>query len=109
MEISRHQASMCAALADYHRVLLLYAMADEPQSVSQLARRVGLSQPAVSRHLRIMRENKVVWAERHGKFIYYIVTDDRIVQAMDLLRSSLIDQMQHEDFAAYTAHQRPPI
>jgi DNA-binding transcriptional ArsR family regulator len=109
VEISRHQASMCAALADYHRVLLLYAIVDEPQSVSQLAERVGLTQPAVSRHLRIMREGKVVSAKRHGKFIYYIVTDDRIVQGLDLFRNSLIDQMQHEDFAAYTAHQRPPV
>jgi DNA-binding transcriptional ArsR family regulator len=109
VEISRHQASMCAALADYNRVLLLYAIVDEPQSVSQLAQRVGLTQPAVSHHLRIMRESKVVSAERHGKYVYYSVTDDRIVQAMDLFRSSLIDQMQQEHSDAHTAHQRPPV
>jgi DNA-binding transcriptional ArsR family regulator len=109
VEISRHQASMCAALADYHRVLLLYAMADEPQSVSQLAQRVGLTQPAVSRHLRIMREGKVVSAHRHGKYIYYIVTDNRIVQGLDMFRSSLIEQMQQEDLVAHNAHQRPPV
>jgi DNA-binding transcriptional ArsR family regulator len=109
MEISHRQADVCAALADYHRMMLLYAVADTPRSVSDLVRRVGLSQPAVSRHLRIMRESGVVMAERRGKSIFYIVTDRRIVQAMDLLRSSLAEQMQQQGEAAHTAAQRPPV
>ncbi|MEO8610846.1 MAG: metalloregulator ArsR/SmtB family transcription factor [Chloroflexota bacterium] len=109
MEISHRQADICAALADYHRMLLLYAVADNPQSVSELVRRVGLSQPAVSRHLRIMRESGVVVAERRGKSIFYIVTDRRIIQAMDLLRSSLSEHMQQQGEAAHIAAQRPPV
>ncbi len=109
MEISHRQADVCAALADYHRMMLLYAVADKAQSVSELVRRVGLSQPAVSRHLRIMRESGVVVAERRGKSIFYIVTDRRIIQAMDLLRTSLSEQMQQQSEAAQSAAQRPPV
>jgi DNA-binding transcriptional ArsR family regulator len=109
MEISHRQAEVCAALADYHRMMLLYAVADTPRSVSDLVRRVGLSQPAVSRHLRIMRESGVVVAERRGKSIFYIVKDRRIVQAMDLLRTSLSEQMQQQGEVAHTAAQRPPV
>ena len=109
MEISQRQAEVCAALADYHRMMLLYAVADTPQSVSELVRRIGLSQPAVSRHLRVMRESGVVIAERRGKSIFYFVKDRRIIQAMDLLRSSLTEQMQQQGKAAQTAAQRPAI
>jgi ArsR family transcriptional regulator len=109
MEISRRQAEMCSALADQHRLLLLYAMADQPRSVSELVSRVGLSQPAVSRHLRIMRDSGLVTTERQGKCIYYFPIDGRIVQAMDLLRAILTEQMQRQGSAASIATQRPPV
>jgi ArsR family transcriptional regulator len=109
MEISRRHAEMCSALADKHRLLLLYAMADEPRSVSELVSRVGLSQPAVSRHLRIMRESGLVSTERHGKCIYYFPVDGRIIQAMDLLRAILTEQMQRQGNAASSATQRPLV
>jgi ArsR family transcriptional regulator, zinc-responsive transcriptional repressor len=107
MKISHRHAEMCKALADMHRLLLLYATADQPCSVSELVERVGLSQPAVSRHLRIMRESGVLSAERHGKSMHYFPTDPRIVQAMDLLRSILTEQMQKQGNTASSASQRP--
>ena len=109
MEISQRHAEMCAALADLHRLLLLYALVDEPQSVTELVQRIGLSQPAVSRHLRIMRESGIVVAERRGKSSYYFVTDQRIVQAMDMLRTILTEHMQEQGSVALSAAHRPTI
>jgi ArsR family transcriptional regulator len=109
MEISQRQADVCDALSDRNRLLLLYAMAEKPCSVSELVARIGLSQPTVSRHLRIMRESGVVSAERHGKLIYYCPTDRRIVEAMDLLRTVLTDQMGRQGDAARSATLRPPV
>lgn len=109
MEISVRQAAVCAALGDYHRLLLLYAVAAEPRSVGDLAQRLGLSQPTVSHHLRILRERKVLTTERRGKSIYYFPADPRIVEAMDLLRAALTDQMQEQGTMAANAALRPPV
>ena len=109
MEISQRHAELCGALADKHRLLLLYALADNPKSVTELVQRIGLSQPAVSRHLRIMRQSGIVSAERRGKSIYYFVTDQRIVRAMDMLRTILTEQMQEQGDAAHQAALRPVI
>lgn len=109
MEISQRHADMFASLGDVSRLLLLYAMADEPRSVSELVARVGLPQPTVSRHLRIMRQSGVVSAERHGRSMYYFPTDTRIVQAMDLLRGVLTEQMQRQGDLAHDAMNRPPV
>ncbi|MBI5670911.1 MAG: winged helix-turn-helix transcriptional regulator [Chloroflexi bacterium] len=109
MEISQRHADMCAALGDISRLLLLYAMADEPRNVSELVARVGLSQPTVSRHLRILRDSGLVNAERRGKLIYYYPTDRRIVEAMDVLRLVLTEQMQQQGNAARSATIRPPV
>ena len=109
MEISQRQSDMCAALGDIHRLLLVYAVADGPRNVSQLVKRIGLSQPAISRHLRILRECGVVKAERRGREIYYSPADERIIPALDLLRSIQTDNFQKQGTAAALASQRPSV
>jgi DNA-binding transcriptional ArsR family regulator len=109
MEITQRQADMCAALGDIHRLLLVYAVADEPRNVTELVRRIGLSQPAISRHLRILRESGVVAAERRGRSIYYSPADERIIPAIDMFRSILADQFQKQSTAAATAGMRPQV
>jgi DNA-binding transcriptional ArsR family regulator len=108
MEISQRQADMCAALGDVHRLLLVYAVANEPRNVSDLVRRIGLSQPAISRHLRILRECGVVTAERRGRSIYYAPADPRIVPALDALRCILTDQLKKQGAAAASG-ARPEV
>lgn len=109
MKVSQHQAEICAALGDIHRLLLLYALVDNPKSVGELVQRVGLPQPTVSRHLRILRESGVVSTERHGKAIYYFPTDRRIFEVMDLLRAISTDQMRRQGDAAHQATPRPVV
>ncbi len=109
MQISQRQAEISAALGDVHRLLLLYALEDEAQSVSELVERVGLSQPSVSRHLRILREAGIVCADRRGKSIYYCPADRRIYAVIDLLRAISTDQMQRKGDVAYRAAPRPHV
>ncbi len=109
MEVSQRQVEMCAALGDVNRLLLLYALADDPQNVGELAARVGLPQPTVSHHLRILRESGVVDAERRGKLMVYFPVDARIFQVLDLLRAISINQMQKQGDAAQSAAPRPTL
>ncbi len=109
MEISQRHAEMCSALGDIHRILILYALAERKHNVSELVTRLGLSQPAVSRHLKILRECGVVSATRQGKAVYYFPADARIVEAMDLLRAVLTDQSRSQGRIARQAKQRPAI
>jgi DNA-binding transcriptional ArsR family regulator len=96
MELIQHQAELCGVMADEHRLLMLYALAQKAHNVSQLAALLGLSQPSTSRHLKILRQGRVVTVRRQGKLVYYSLSDPRIIQALDLLRLVLLDQMKHE-------------
>lgn len=109
MKISQRQAAVCAALGDYHRLLLLYAVATEPRSVSDLVQRLGISQPTVSHHLRVLREQGIVSSERRGRSVYYRPSDPRIIEALDLLRAILTDQMHQQGTLAAQAAARPPV
>lgn len=109
MEITHRHAALCGSLADYHRILMLYALSEHPYNVSELAGKLGLSQPTVSRHLKILRDCGAVSGHRRGKSMYYLPADPRILQALDLLRAVLTDQMIHQGKAADSAAHRPAI
>ncbi|MGZ9201673.1 MAG: ArsR/SmtB family transcription factor [Caulobacteraceae bacterium] len=49
-----------AALAEPHRRAVVDLLAERPRSAGELAERAGLAAPAMSRHLRALREARVV-------------------------------------------------
>jgi ArsR family transcriptional regulator len=93
-EITQLHADICSALADPRRILILYALAERPRNVSDLAGDVGISQPAASRHLNILRERGMVNAQRDGQSVVYQLADERTIQALDLLRAILGDNLK---------------
>jgi DNA-binding transcriptional ArsR family regulator len=94
-EVSQMHAEICAGLADPTRILILYALADGRQNVTQLADSLNMSQPTVSRHLKVLRDRGMVVADRLGAVVQYRLTDQRLIQAMDLLRAVLRDNLAH--------------
>ena len=92
-EITRLHADMCSALADPSRILLIYALAEKPYCVSDLAIAVGISQPAASRHLKILRETGLVRTVRQGPSVEYSLTDARLIEALNILRAVLRDRI----------------
>ena len=90
-EVTRLHAEICSALADPSRILILYALADKPFTVNELANELGFSQPTTSRHLKILREHELVTAVRQGANVEYSLSDLRLITALDLLRAILRD------------------
>jgi DNA-binding transcriptional ArsR family regulator len=88
-EITTLHADMCSALADPTRILILYALSERPRCVNELVQDLEVNQPAVSRNLKILRERGLVRFERQGPNLLYSLTDDRLIQALDLLRAVL--------------------
>ena len=56
-----------AALADDTRMQIVEALAVDDRSVSELVELFPISQPAISRHLRLLRESGVVTVHPNGK------------------------------------------
>ena len=92
-EVTQLHADICSALADPSRILLLYALVDQPRTVNELISDVNISQSATSRHLKVLRERGLVSATRLGQSIEYSLTDPRIIEALDLLRAVLRDSL----------------
>lgn len=95
-EIDLLHAHVCQALADPKRILILYALADAPRYVSELAESLGVPQPTISRHLKVLRERSLVTTERDGAAVYYSLTDRRVIEALDLLRAVLVNTLTQQ-------------
>ncbi len=95
-EIYQLHSSLCHGLADPTRILILYALQEAPLNVTELSQRLELPQPTTSRHLKVLRDRGMVIARREAQSVYYSVTDDRIMQALDLMRSVLADLLQDQ-------------
>jgi ArsR family transcriptional regulator len=95
LEVSQLEANLCFALADPTRILILYALDEQPRNVTELTNELGITQPTTSRHLKILRDRGLVNTTRQGVSITYQLTDRRLIQALDLLRSVLRDRITH--------------
>jgi DNA-binding transcriptional ArsR family regulator len=60
-----------AALAEPHRREILDLLRDGERSVSDLVARLGLSQPGVSKHLRVLRDAGMVDVRAEGRRRWY--------------------------------------
>ncbi|TAH51267.1 MAG: ArsR family transcriptional regulator [Chloroflexota bacterium] len=94
-EIDVLHANICDALADPKRIAMLYALRDGATTVNQLAEMVELPQATVSRHLKILRERRLVQARREGMNVYYSLTNEKVLNALDLLRQVLNENLAH--------------
>jgi len=94
-EISQLEADFCSALSDPNRLLLLYALNDGPRNVTELTNELNLNQPTASRHLKVLREHGLVHTTRQGTTITYEISDRRLIQALDLLRSVMRDRLAY--------------
>lgn len=56
-----------AALADPTRCRVLEMLHERPMPVHELAAAFSISRPAISRHLRVLREAALVREEKHGR------------------------------------------
>jgi DNA-binding transcriptional ArsR family regulator len=92
-EIRELHAQFCQALADPTRIILLYTLAESPRNVGELAAELKLSQPNVSRHLKVLRERGMVDATREGANVVYSLADKRVIKALDLMREMLSDHL----------------
>lgn len=71
-------AELLRALANTHRLAIVAELNDGPRCVHQLVEALGVSQPLVSQHLRILRASHLVHAERRGREIAYSLGDEHV-------------------------------
>src|SRR3972149_2636358 len=86
-------AEICKTLSNSTRLMILNSLRDGEKSVNELAELVGAQQANVSQHLAVLRQRGVVATRKHGANIYYSVANPKIIQACDMIREVLFEQL----------------
>jgi len=99
-----------AALADPHRRATIELLRERPRAAGELARAVGLAPPAMSRHLRTLRQGGIV-EESHPAFDarvrIYALRAEPMIELMRWLEET--ERLWSEQLAAFKAHvERSP-
>jgi ArsR family transcriptional regulator len=70
------------------RYQIIQALLKGQKTVNQIVKIVGLSQPAVSQHLKCLKTFNLVVDERKGQEVYYSVNTEHM---LELLKSMTMD------------------
>jgi ArsR family transcriptional regulator len=76
-------AELFRALSDTSRIKLMAALVDGETNVGALAAAAGISESAVSHHMRHLRQLRMVHARKEGRQVFYSLDDQHII---DLFR-----------------------
>lgn len=88
-ELAQLTATLCHALNDPKRLLILHALAAGPASVGALATAVEATVANVSQHLAVLRERGLVDSSREGLNVIYSLRYPELIDAIGDLRAIL--------------------
>lgn len=95
-ELDELVASMCKALNDSKRLLLLYALRNGPYTVGELCEVIEAPQSNTSQHLAVLRDRGLVEAERQGNKVEYSLRHPKVLEAIDMLRGVMSDELERQ-------------
>jgi ArsR family transcriptional regulator len=92
-ELIALHARICKGIADPKRLLIINALRNGEQSVMELCDGLHLPQANVSQHLAVLRDRGLVSTRRDAQRVFYSLTSMKIIEAIDLLREVMAEQM----------------
>lgn len=104
--IYAYHAEMCKVLSHPKRLELINVLRDREMNVTCLSRRLGLAPGNLSQHLAMMRERHILIARKEGNVVYYRIANPRLLEAYDLLREILFEQIRHDAVLIQGAQSR---
>lgn len=84
-------AEIFKALGDVHRLNILKLLRDQEMCGCEIFNKIALSQPAISHHLKILRQANLVKSIKEGKMVFYRLDDSGVNMAQQLLSDLLFN------------------
>jgi len=82
VETADKQSRFFKALADETRLRILKLLEVREMCVCEVMVALGLTQPTASHHLGILENEGLVKDRKEGKWVFYIITDPKLIENM---------------------------
>ncbi len=80
------RARILRVLGTESRMRIIELLKEGPLEVGAIAIRLGISQSAVSQHMKVLKELHLVFDERRGYFIHYSINPREFVMLEEMMR-----------------------
>jgi DNA-binding transcriptional ArsR family regulator len=84
-------AELLRVLSAPARIAIVTELGEHPRYVHELVERLGMSQPLVSQHLRVLRSAGLVGVQRQGREAAYFLADEHAAR----IASDALMHQQH--------------
>ncbi len=95
-EIFELHADVCKVFSNAKRLEILSILRDQEMTASDLIEKTELNKANLSQHMGILKSKGVVLTRRLGANIYYRISNPKIIQACDLMREVLLEQLRQK-------------
>ncbi len=75
-------------LGDSSRLSIIIYLMNKKANVSEITNYMKISQPAISHHLRVLKDAKIVKSEKKGKEVFYILNSSFVSK---IIESGLVE------------------
>lgn len=80
-----HKIQLLKALSDEMRLKIIDLLLHHDYCVGALAHHLGVSEPSISQHLKVLRTVGVVVGEKRGYYTHYVINRERIKKTANIL------------------------
>ena len=95
-EIYELQADVCKIFSNAKRMEIISMLKDREMSAGELLEKIVLSKANLSQHMAVLKAKGVILTRREGVNIYYRIANPKIIQACNLMREVLMEQIQEK-------------
>jgi len=95
-EIYELQADVCKIFSNAKRMEIISMLKDREMSAGALLEKIVLSKANLSQHMAVLKAKGVILTRREGVNIYYRIANPKIIQACNLMREVLMEQIQEK-------------
>lgn len=89
-------ADICKIFSNAKRLEILSALKDREMSAGELIEEISVSKANLSQHMSVLKAKGVILTRREGVNIYYRIANPKIIQACNLMREVLLEQIQEK-------------
>jgi|GEM_PF-6872649 len=106
----KEQARILRAIGTRSRMEIIEVLKQGPLDVGDLAERVGISQSAVSQHLKVLKGLNLVSDQRHSYFIAYSLNPGAFRQLEEMMirvcRISFAEELARREYERHVRRRR---
>jgi ArsR family transcriptional regulator, virulence genes transcriptional regulator len=88
------QANLLRVLANSKRLMIMKILSDGQKTVGEIASALDMTLQNTSQHLRVMKDQGIVSAQREGQSVIYRLTNPVFSECCELVRKALTEEVR---------------